>query len=208
MKKIMLLLMVVMTTLGLSAQSTQNVTIQTNGKCGRCAKVMQTAVPTFEGVQACTYDMATAKLTVSYDPKQTTADAIRKGVSKLGYDADNVKADAEARAKLPACCRGEAQCGGEAKSAEHKCAGHAQAGEHKCAGHAQEGEHKCSKAEGEHKCAGHAQEGEHKCSNAQGGEHKCAGHAQEGEHKCSKAEGEHKCAGHGQEGEHKCSGHK
>ena len=180
-------MLVVITSLGLSAQSTQNVTIQTNGKCGRCAKVMQTAVPTFEGVQACSYDMATAKLTVSYDPKQTTADAIRKGVSKLGYDADNVKADAEARAKLPACCRGEAQCGGEAKAGEHKCSGHAQAGEHKCAGHAQEGEHKCSKAEGEHKCAGHAQEGEHKCS---------------------KAEGEYKCAGHGQEGEHKCSGHK
>lgn len=177
MKKIMLLMLVVITSLGLSAQSTQNVTIQTNGKCGRCAKVMQTAVPTFEGVQACSYDMATAKLTVSYDPKQTTADAIRKGVSKLGYDADNVKADSEARAKLPACCRGEAQCGGEAKAGEHKCSGHAQAGEHKCAGQAQAGEHKCQGHQGgEHKCAGEAKAGEHKCSNAQGGDHKCAGH--------------------------------
>lgn len=194
MKKIMLLLLVVMTTLGLSAQSTQNVTIQTNGKCGRCAKVMQTAVPNFEGVQACTYDMATAKLTVSYDPKQTTAEAIRQGVSKLGYDADNVKADAEARAKLPACCRGEAQCG-EAKGGEHKCGGEAKATEHKCS--KAEGVHKCEKAEAEHKCANEAKSGEHKCSNAQGGEHKCAGHAQEGEHKCSNAQGgEHKCAGH------------
>ncbi|MBO7490853.1 MAG: cation transporter [Bacteroidales bacterium] len=200
MKKIMLLLLVVITSLGLSAQSTQNVTIQTNGKCGRCAKVMQTAVPTFEGVQACSYDMATAKLTVSYDPKLTTADAIRKGVSKLGYDADKVKADAEARAKLPACCRGEAQCGGEAKAGEHKCSGHAQAGEHKCAGEAKAGEHKC---------AGHAQASEHKCANAQGGEHKCAGEAKASGQKCcgdAKA-GEHKCA-NAQGGEHKCAGHK
>ena len=175
----MFLVLVVMTTLGLSAQSTQNVTIQTNGKCGRCAKVMQTAVPNFEGVQACTYDMATAKLTVSYDPKQTTADAIRKGVSKLGYDADNVKADAEARAKLPACCRGEAQCGGEAKAnaGEHKCQGH-QEGAHKCAGEAKSGEHKCAGEQkaGEHKCAGEAKSGEHKCQGHQEGEHKCQGH--------------------------------
>ncbi len=201
MKKIMFLLLVVMTTLGLSAQSTQNVTIQTNGKCGRCAKVMQTAVPTFEGVQACVYDMATAKLTVSYDPKQTTADAIRKGVSKLGYDADNVKADAEARAKLPACCRGEAQCGGgEAKAGEHKCAGEAKAGEHKCSGHAQATEHKCAgeaKA-AEHKCAGDLKATEHKCAGeAKAGEKKCCGDAKAGEHKCSNAQGgEHKCAGH------------
>ncbi len=126
MKKIVLLLLVVLTTLGLSAKNpVKTVTIQTNGKCGRCANVMKTSVPTFQGVQTCVYDMATAKITVTYDTKVTTPDAIRQGISKLGYDADAVKANPEARAKLPACCRGEAKCGGDAKSNtkadEHKC---------------------------------------------------------------------------------------
>jgi len=158
MKKLMILFMVVMTTLGLSAQTMKEVTIQTNGKCGRCARTMQTAVPTFEGVESCSYDMATAKITVKYDAKKTNEKAIRTGISNLGYDADKVKANADARAKLPACCRGEAKCG-SAKEGDHKCAGEAKSGEHKCAGEAKSGEHKC---------AGEAKSGEHKCA----GEHK------------------------------------
>jgi Copper chaperone len=67
-------------------------------------------VPFFKGVKEYTYDPATVKLTVTYDTKKTTADQIRKQISDLGYDADNVKANEAARAKLPACCRKES-CG-------------------------------------------------------------------------------------------------
>ena len=64
-----------------------------------------------------TYDQKTAKLTINYDAKKTNPDQLRQQISKLGYNADNVKADAAARAKLPACCRVEKSgCGG--------CAGH------------------------------------------------------------------------------------
>jgi hypothetical protein len=63
--------------------------------------------------------METSKLTVTYDSKKTDANAIRQGISKLGYNADAVKADADARAKLPACCRAEKKTG------KHEgCSGH------------------------------------------------------------------------------------
>ena len=119
MKKIIILALVSLITLGANAQATksaskneQTVTIQTNGVCQKCADRFNENVPYFKGVKSCKYDMATAKLTITYDAKKTNPDQLRTQVSKLGYNADNVKADPDARAKLPACCRAEKGCGG------------------------------------------------------------------------------------------------
>ncbi|MCQ2263204.1 MAG: cation transporter [Bacteroidales bacterium] len=106
MKRALLLLTLVLAIFTASAQqkAVQTVTIQTNGTCEQCKKLMMDNVPQWKGVQECTYDMKTAKLTIKYDSSKTSVDQLRAGVSKLGYDADNVKADAAARAKLPSCC--------------------------------------------------------------------------------------------------------
>ena len=126
MKRLILLALVSLITLGASAQQTkaaskneQTVTIQTNGVCQKCADKFAENVPYFKGVKSYNYDMKTAKLTITYDSKKTNPDQLRQQISKLGYNADDVKADAAARAKLPACCRAEKSasgCGG--------CSGH------------------------------------------------------------------------------------
>ena len=197
MKKLILLALMAVVTLGANAQI-QSVTIQTNAslKCQKCTDRFKENVPFFKGVKDYTYDANTAKITINYDSKKTNPDQLRKEISKMGYDADAVKADPAAREKLPACCKNGGTCGHG--DAQHKCQGHAE-GQHKCQGQAA-GEHKCQHAEGEHKCQGQAA-GEHKCQHAEG-EHKCQGQAA-GEHKCQHAEGEHKCQGHA-EGQHKC----
>lgn len=117
MKKFFVMALVAIIGLSASAQSTQKkavtttattiskVIIQTNGVCQQCADCFKKNVPTFKGVKSCTYDMKTSKLTVNYDPKATNPAEIRTQISKLGYNADNVKADPAARAKLPACCK-------------------------------------------------------------------------------------------------------
>jgi copper chaperone CopZ len=128
MKRLIVLALVSLITLGVSAQTTksapkgeQTVTIQTNGVCQKCADKFKENVPYFKGVKSYSYDMKTAKLTINYDAKKTNPDQLRQEISKLGYNADNVKADAAARAKLPACCRVEKSgCGG--------CAGHGSGG--------------------------------------------------------------------------------
>ena len=91
------------------ASTLTTITIQTNASknCKSCVNRFKENVPFFKGVKEYTYDPATVKLTVTYDTKKTTADQIRKQISDLGYDADNVKANPSARAKLPACCRKE-----------------------------------------------------------------------------------------------------
>ena len=94
------------------ANSYATITIQTNASknCKSCINRFKENVPFFKGVKEYTFDPATVKLTVTYDTKKTTADQIRKQISDLGYDADKVKANPAARAKLPACCRKES-CG-------------------------------------------------------------------------------------------------
>ena len=94
------------------ANSYATITIQTNASknCKSCINRFKENVPFFKGVKEYTFDTATAKLTITYDTKKTTADQIRKQISDLGYDADKVKANPAARAKLPACCRKES-CG-------------------------------------------------------------------------------------------------
>ena len=213
MKKLILMALMAVVTLGAYAQM-QSVTIQTNAslKCQKCIDRFKDNVPFFKGVKDYTYDASTAKITINYDAKKTNPDNLRKEISKMGYDADAVKADPAAREKLPACCKNSGTCGHAANAAapEHKCQGQA-AGEHKCQ-HAEgqhkcqgaaNGEHKCQHAEGQHKCQG-AANGEHKCQHAEG-QHKCQG-AANGEHKCQHAEGQHKCQG-AANGEHKCQGH-
>ena len=186
MKKLILLALVSLITLGVSAQQSktaskgeQTVTIQTNGVCQKCADKFKENVPYFKGVKSYNYDMKTAKLTINYDAKRTNPDQLRQQISKLGYNADNVKADPAARAKLPACCRvekGKSGCGG--------CAGHGNG--QGCGNHG---------AQGGHSCGNHdANKEGHSCGNHQNGAKSCAGH-QDGQ----------KCAGH-QDGQ-KCSGH-
>lgn len=218
MKKLILMALMAVVTLSAYAQM-QSVTIQTNAslKCQKCIDRFKDNVPFFKGVKDYTYDANTAKITINYDSKKTNPDQLRKEISKMGYNADAVKADPAAREKLPACCKNGGTCGHG--DAQHKCQG--AEGQHKCQGQAA-GEHKCQHAEGEHKCQGHA-EGQHKCQGQAAGEHKCQ-HAEGqpkcqgqagGEHKCQHADGQHKCQGHAEgehkcqhaEGQHKCEGH-
>jgi len=153
MKRIIIMALVSLITLGVSAQTNktaskgeQTVTIQTNGVCQKCADKFKENVPYFKGVKSYTYDQKTAKLTINYDAKKTNPDQLRTEISKLGYNADNVKADAAARAKLPACCRVEKSgCGG--------CSGHGNG--QGCGNHANGqgcGNHGAQKS-----CAGHAE---------------------------------------------------
>ena len=107
MKKYFASFIIVLFSMSVMAQKSTNevVIIQTNGVCEKCKNLFTEKVPYFKGIVDFSYDMKTSKMTVTYNPKRTTPDEIRKGVSNLGYNADHVKANPEARAKLPECCR-------------------------------------------------------------------------------------------------------
>lgn len=82
--------------------------IKTSAVCGQCKDRIEQNMAFEKGIKDVSLDLETKIVTIRYNPKSTTPDQIRKKISKLGYDADDVPADAAAYEKLPACCKKDA----------------------------------------------------------------------------------------------------
>jgi copper chaperone CopZ len=61
-----------------------------------------------KGVKDVNLDVETKIATIKYNTKSTSPDELRKKISKLGYDADEIPCDKVAYDKLPACCKKDA----------------------------------------------------------------------------------------------------
>lgn len=83
----------------------EEVQIQTSAVCGMCEERIETNIAYEKGVKKVELDDATKIVTIGFDPRKTDADQLRKAISALGYDADNIPANQEAYDKLPACCK-------------------------------------------------------------------------------------------------------
>ena len=80
--------------------------IKTNSVCGICKDEIESAIRNnLKGIIYAYHDNDSKILTVKYKTKKTSADAIRNAITLAGYDADDLKADPQAREKLDACCR-------------------------------------------------------------------------------------------------------
>jgi copper chaperone CopZ len=112
MKSILILLMGMMLGISLHAQSarkTETIKIKTSAECDACKQRIEDALAYEKGIKSSDLDTASRIITVVYNPDKTSPDKIRKAISAVGYDADEVKADPAAFAKLPSCCKLDAK---------------------------------------------------------------------------------------------------
>jgi mercuric ion binding protein len=111
-KNRMLLSMVVvlMTTLSGCSMAAKNaeIKIKTSAVCGMCKDKIEQGLAYEKGIKDVSLDVETKVATVKYNPAKITPEEIRKAISKLGYDADEVLADKSAYEKLPGCCKKDA----------------------------------------------------------------------------------------------------
>jgi mercuric ion binding protein len=107
MKAITVIITMILFSAGVSAQSNklQEVKIKTSSQCNDCKERIEEALAFEKGVKKSELDVKTQVVTVSYKKGKTSPEKIRKAISKVGYDADNVAADTKAYSKLPACCK-------------------------------------------------------------------------------------------------------
>jgi copper chaperone CopZ len=84
------------------------VSIQTSAVCGMCETTLSQGLLKTKGVKQVKMDMATKVLSVTYNPKFINEAGIRKAVSMLGYDADDVPANPASYEKLHSCCKKDA----------------------------------------------------------------------------------------------------
>ena len=105
MRKIMILFCSVLTINAWAQKET--VQILTSAECvGTCCKEMIEEEMQFtRGVTAVNLDIESRILTVTFKTKKTDVDKLRKVISSIGYNADDIKADKKAHDKLPSCCQ-------------------------------------------------------------------------------------------------------
>ena len=103
-----LLLLPVFNNLQAQSKSTETIIIMTSAVCGQCKTRIEEGMAFEKGVKDVTLDVESKKVTITYNTKKTSAEDLRKAISKLGYDADEVPADVVAYNKLPACCKKDA----------------------------------------------------------------------------------------------------
>ena len=99
---------------GLSQQKekkVQTVVIKTAIYCDHC-KICESCggrilkeLYNVDGIKNTEVDSKTNTIKVVYDSKKITVEKIRALISQLGFDADQIKADPTAVAKLDDCCK-------------------------------------------------------------------------------------------------------
>jgi periplasmic mercuric ion binding protein len=98
----------------LSAQVQENIqttpkkteTFKVWGNCSMCKDRIEKAVKS-EGASEATWDSKTKMLTVTFDAKKTSVDALSRKIASVGHDTEKYKAPDDVYAKLPGCCHYE-----------------------------------------------------------------------------------------------------
>ena len=111
---VILLLAVVCTLPALAAnkkQRTSKAVIKTHFNCDHCKKC-ETCGQKFEanlykikGIKSYEINEKNMTITVVYNPQKVNVAMIRKAISSLGFDADEIKADPVAYNQLDPCCK-------------------------------------------------------------------------------------------------------
>lgn len=79
--------------------------IKTSAQCGMCKDAIEETLAFERGVKKSNLDLKTKIVTVEYDARRTNPEKIKKAISRIGYDADEVPADKKAYEKLAPCCK-------------------------------------------------------------------------------------------------------
>lgn len=99
--------------LGQVKKGTQTVTIKTpTVQCESCKKRIEDFVSREEGVNKVVVDYKRKTAKVIFISDRTNIENIKTAIANLGYDADDVAANAESYKKLPMCCKKPEDGGG------------------------------------------------------------------------------------------------
>ena len=104
MKNILLLIGSMAFALLTNAQS-DTLVVKTSVLCDECKERIEHDLSFTKGVKSNVVNLDTKEVTVVYNAEKTNPEKIRVAITKIGYDADSLKADQKAFNKLPLCCR-------------------------------------------------------------------------------------------------------
>lgn len=93
------------------AKRTQKAVIKTTitcdhcKECETCGQLFQKTLIKEKGIQMVTLNVEEMTIEVIFNSKKTDLGTIKRAISNLGYDADDIKASPEGYEKLDGCCK-------------------------------------------------------------------------------------------------------
>jgi len=88
-----------------NGKEVKEIKIKTSSQCNECKERIEKNMAFEKGVKFVELDVETKIVTIKYREDKTSPEQLRKAISKIGYDADDVEADPVAYEKLPRCCQ-------------------------------------------------------------------------------------------------------
>jgi periplasmic mercuric ion binding protein len=83
--------------------ATKTEKVKVAGNCESCKTRIEKAAK-IAGVTKADWSIKTKVLTITYDPKKVTIDAIQKSIAAVGHDTPKYKASDKVYNALPGCC--------------------------------------------------------------------------------------------------------
>lgn len=74
-------------------------------KCKTCVNTVKNSLSTVDGIESADIDLPAKKAIVKFITAKLSLEKIRSTISKVGYDADEMKRDSSAYEELPECCK-------------------------------------------------------------------------------------------------------
>jgi periplasmic mercuric ion binding protein len=107
MKKTIIIIAIIVTNATVFAQtsSVKTINILTSIQCEMCKEKVGEALVFEKGIKSFDINLETKTVTATFNTKKTSPEQIKKAITNVGYDADEIAADSVAYAKLPSCCK-------------------------------------------------------------------------------------------------------
>ncbi|MFT6501315.1 MAG: copper chaperone CopZ [Crocinitomicaceae bacterium] len=83
----------------------QTVKIKTSAECGQCKDRLEEKLNYTKGVKFSELNLTENLLEVKFNSEKISLEQVKNVIVDLGYDADEMKANAKAVENLPSCCK-------------------------------------------------------------------------------------------------------
>ena len=105
MKKLITVLIVLITTISFAQNKNARASMEVDGICLMCKTRIEKASLNTKGVKSAVWDVKTHELKLIYDERKTNLKTIQNSILAVGHDTKELKATDEAYATVHPCCR-------------------------------------------------------------------------------------------------------
>ena len=104
MKKIVITLALLITTISFAQNKNAKASIEVDGVCNMCKERIEKAAIKSKGVKSAIWNVETHELKLIYDEGKIDLKTIQQNIAAVGHDTKTIKATDEAYHSINACC--------------------------------------------------------------------------------------------------------